>query len=556
MLTKVVHHRATEFAVCFIPNVTFPMTKRILFLVALLLSTSATFSAGVARASRPITWAEVIKLVNVVKFKPASDKWRDATKQDRLKIEGEQLFTSRRSRADLRLSEGSLLRLSSNTHLWLRPNSRQLVQRSGTALYVIRPGGGRTTISTPYGRAGIRGSALFVRVNEEAGTMIVGALTNNPEGPMEIEAKDGQAQKIEAGQMAVVRDGKISLFEFDLKTFYQTSSLVQGYGLDGQAPALDEKMLADPEVQQTLEAVRGETLPALTAQKAVQGEDVAVNPEILRPSLRQIQTDELIMQSSIGRFDRNAPQNPAQLAAVRQPVVLQSTVNAPLPNPIPVSDRSNISIPQGPQNPLPPDNQLPTPSGTDVGNPGDDRQPSIAPSPNPPRATPAIPNPGNGPAIPAQPNNDVVPDLPQPVTATPVPVPVESISSPNIPEPIIPPIAQPAPAPSLGTPVTPPGTVQPPAVPVVSSPAPTPTPEVIQPIIAAPTAPSIAAPNPTPMPESPNNMPPVEPTTPSMPVPAPVSPDSGLTAPPDTQNVPPQVGTPDVIQQDVTQPSS
>jgi FecR protein len=292
----------------------------LLFLTSLLLSTSALFSAGAAQAQRPITWAQVIKLVNKVQFKPMNAGWRQAQDADRLQQSGEALFTSRGGRADLRLSEGSLLRMSSNTHLWIQPNSRNLLQRSGTALYVIRPGGGQTLISTPYGRAGVRGSALFVRVNEETGTMIVGALTNNPAGPMEVTTDKGPKQTLAAGQMAVVRDGKISMFEFDLNTFYQTSSLAQGFGLDGKAVTGDDGTLVDPEIQQTLQAVKAETTLALREQKPVVGPDVAVNPGFLNSSSRDLKPADLIMQSTAGGFDRNSSQTAAGIAAASQGV--------------------------------------------------------------------------------------------------------------------------------------------------------------------------------------------------------------------------------------------
>ncbi len=290
--------------------------KALLFFASLLLSTTAVGTASTAQAG-PINWAQVIKLVNKVQFKPTNAGWRAAQGSDRLQQSGEALFTSRGSRADLRLSEGSLLRMSSNTHLWIQPNSRNLLQRSGTALYVIKPGGGSTLISTPYGRAGVRGSALFVRVNEQTGTMIVGALTNNPAGDMEITTENGPKQLLKAGQMAVVRGGTITTFEFDLNTFYQTSSLVQGFGLDGKPIVDADGSLADPEVQQTLAAVQAETLPALTAQAPVAGSNVAVNPEFLNSSPRDLKPVDLVMQATNGNFDRNSTQTAAGLAAVR-----------------------------------------------------------------------------------------------------------------------------------------------------------------------------------------------------------------------------------------------
>ncbi len=462
----------------------------LLFLTSLLLSTSALFVPGAAQAQRPITWAQVIKLVNKVQFKPTNANWRQAQSADRLQQSGEALFTSRGGRADLRLSEGSLLRMSSNTHLWIQPNSRNLLQRSGTALYVIRPGGGQTLISTPYGRAGVRGSALFVRVNEETGTMIVGALTNNPAGPMEVTTEKGPKQTLEAGQMAVVRDGQISMFEFDLKTFYQTSSLTQGFALDGKAGTSDDGTLADPEIQQTLQAVKAETTLALSEQKPVVGSDVAVNPGFLNSSSRNLKPADLIMQYTAGGFDPNSSQTAAGIAAARQgldlPDSLPATILPPsvppippvpivpvvpeivpaivpeiVPAIVPVAPPRSVQAPPAPTTGVNPVPVVATPTVPERTIPAPPTTPAI---PTPP-TTPAIPK---TPAIPAVPATPGIPAIP----ATPA-VPNPSIGQPNNPQlpviqPILQPIEQPLPERSVGLPSSPP-------VPTPVEPIPTPT---------------------------------------------------------------------------------
>jgi hypothetical protein len=462
------------------------MSKQALrFLMALCLSTSVIGSAGAAQAD-PINWAQVIKLVNKVQFKPTDAAWRPAQSADRLQQSGEALFTSRGSRADLRLSEGSLLRMSSNTHLWIQPNSRNLLQRSGTALYVIRPGGGRTDISTPYGRAGVRGSALFVRVNEETGTMIVGALTNNPAGPMEVTTANGPKQTLTAGQMAVVRDGKITTFEFDLNTFYQTSSLVQGFGLDGKAVTGGDSTLADPEIQQTLLAVQAETKPALAAQKAVTGRDVAVNPGFLNSSSRDLKPADLLMQSTSGSFDRNSPQTAAGITAARQGANPVEQVTAAIPPPIPPA--ATVPAASAPNNPPPavgpivplvpnPVNAAVSPPAATPPAPTVIAQPAVTPpAPNPtvvpPPAvtrpttpavitpvTPTIPDrtiPSVTPATPAIPATPANPGVTPAIPATPAqpatPVqPVQPIGQPNNP---LQPIAQPVTAGQVAQPPT------------------------------------------------------------------------------------------------------
>ncbi len=499
--------------------------KALLFFASLLLSTSAVGAAGTAQAG-PINWAQVIKLVNKVQFKPTNAGWRPAQGADRLQLAGDALFTSRGSRADLRLSEGSLLRMSSNTHLWIQPNSRNLLQRSGTALYVIKPGGGSTLISTPYGRAGVRGSALFVRVNEQTGTMIVGALTNNPAGDMEVTTENGPKQLLKAGQMAVVRGGQITMFDFDLKTFYQTSSLVQGFGLDGKPIEDADGTLADPEVQQTLAAVQAETLPALAAQPAISGSNVAVNPEFLNSSPRDLKPADLVMQATTGSFDRNSPQTAAGLAAVRQginPPAAVQAINA-IPPAIPAIPAAAIQAP-------------PAATGTIVPLPPQD----VAPPPTLPTATGVNPPPTIAPAVVdvgrTPPTGTTANPATPAIPATPAVPAIQPVGQPNNPQlPVIQPIAQPPQAGQvLPTPIAQPpqaGSVNPgiPAIRVeirveVEKPwdrrdptkvemprvAPTPTPAIQQPIapppIAAPpivkieSAPTLQA-APTPVPAS------------------------------------------------------
>jgi FecR protein len=544
------------------------MSKQALrFLMALCLSTSVIGSAGAAQAD-PINWAQVIKLVNKVQFKPTDAAWRPAQSADRLQQSGEALFTSRGSRADLRLSEGSLLRMSSNTHLWIQPNSRNLLQRSGTALYVIRPGGGRTDISTPYGRAGVRGSALFVRVNEETGTMIVGALTNNPAGPMEVTTANGPKQTLTAGQMAVVRDGKITTFEFDLNTFYQTSSLVQGFGLDGKAVTGGDSTLADPEIQQTLLAVQAETKPALAAQKAVTGRDVAVNPGFLNSSSRDLKPADLLMQSTSGSFDRNSPQTAAGITAARQGANPVEQVTAAIPPPIlPAATAATVPAASAPNNPPPatgpivplvpnPVNAAVPPPAATPPAPTVIAQPAVTPpAPNPtvvpPPAvttpttpavitpvTPPIPDrtiPSVTPATPAIPTTPAQP-------ATPV-QPVQPIGQPNNP---LQPIAQPVTAGQVAQPPTPtiirveieiekPSRVTPTVTPTVVAPRVESivTPTVVAPptVPSAPVAPTVVAPPTVPSaPVAPTVVAP--PTVPS----APVAPT--VVAPPTVPSVP------------------
>ncbi|NEQ55248.1 MAG: hypothetical protein F6K11_34860 [Leptolyngbya sp. SIO3F4] len=137
-------------------------------------------------------------------------------------------------------------------------------------MLLIPPGRGRTTIQTPNAVTGIQGSALFVRVRCLAEltaegyctsfVTFVAALTNNPTGAMLASNQSGsQQQPIYAGEMVVIEDDRITQkFEFDLKTFYQTSRLVEGLKLDSPTPP--------PELSNDLQAVWQEIQDALELQ--------------------------------------------------------------------------------------------------------------------------------------------------------------------------------------------------------------------------------------------------------------------------------------------------
>jgi hypothetical protein len=224
-------------------------------------------------AQTPITSATVRKVINQVGIRRGGSSWKPAQVNDPLS-RGDALRTRIKSRSDVQLNDGSLARLGELSVWNFVPGTREQVLQSGTGLFLIRPGQGASRIRTPYGSAGIRGSALFVRVNEETQTTIVGALTNNPDGPMEITTPDGkQVLPINAGQMAIVQNNQVSVVDFDLRTFYRTSTMVEGLDLQGTSGTLSQ----DPAIA----AVQGETIAALGTQSPLSAQDVAASPVLL-----------------------------------------------------------------------------------------------------------------------------------------------------------------------------------------------------------------------------------------------------------------------------------
>ncbi|MCG8367800.1 MAG: FecR family protein [Pseudanabaenales cyanobacterium] len=228
-----------------------------------------------AKAQVALIWARVESLRNRVELIPQGRPGRPAQVSDLMEV-GDALRTAQAARAEIRFNEGSLARIGERAIFRFIPNTRNFRLSNGTLLLLIPMGRGRSTIQTPNTVTGIQGSALFVRVDLETDTTLIGALTNNPAGPMMVYNPDGsQQQPLYAGEMVVVEGNQIThLYQFDLKTFYETSSIVAGLNLT--QPDFDPNA-ADP-----IAVVQSETSEALASQKPLTGEGVIENPDFVR----------------------------------------------------------------------------------------------------------------------------------------------------------------------------------------------------------------------------------------------------------------------------------
>ncbi len=225
---------------------------------------------GVVQAQTPLNRAVVAALRNRVQLMPQQQQPRLAKKADVL-VPGDGVSTARSSFAELRFNDGSLARMGEQAVFWFVPKSRTLQLSNGTALLLIPPKQGRTQVRTPNVTAGIQGSALFVRYNPATNTTLVGALTDSG---IEVFNQDGsQRQPLKGGQMAVVVQDRIrQVYDFDLKTFYQTSDLVEGLNLD----QTDSTPSGDAAIAQ----VQAETMAALK-QQATSSDFGVVNPSFV-----------------------------------------------------------------------------------------------------------------------------------------------------------------------------------------------------------------------------------------------------------------------------------
>ncbi|MBD2122781.1 FecR family protein [Trichocoleus sp. FACHB-262] len=252
------------------------MSQKLALFLALMLSglTIGSFPQP-ADAKTPLTRAVIQALRNRVQLMQKSRPVRSARVSDAM-APGDALATARASLAELRFNDGSLARVGEQAVFRFVPNARTFQLSNGTMLLLIPPGRGPTGVRTPNAAAGIKGSALFVRYIPDTDTTLVGALTNNPQGPMVIYNRDAsQSQGLRAGQLAVIVKNRIEqVYDFDLNTFYETSDLVKGLNLT-------QKDAASPS-DEAIAAVRAETVEALQGQSSFKNANVIENPTFVR----------------------------------------------------------------------------------------------------------------------------------------------------------------------------------------------------------------------------------------------------------------------------------
>lgn len=228
--------------------------------------------ANRANAITPLTKAEIQELRNIVQLIPKNNsQTRPARRLDTINP-GDGVSTGRSSLADLRFNDGSMARVGEQAVFQFLPQSRNFTLSNGTVLLLIPPGRGQTRIKTPNAAAAIRGSALFVRYNEETDTTIIGALTNS--GIEVANQEVSQKLVLKAGQLMVVVKGEFQgLYDFDLRNFYEKSDLVNGLDL--------VKQNSTPTKDPALASVQSETAAAVKAQQPIRGQGAVDNPSFL-----------------------------------------------------------------------------------------------------------------------------------------------------------------------------------------------------------------------------------------------------------------------------------
>ncbi|MBF2013881.1 MAG: FecR domain-containing protein, partial [Rivularia sp. T60_A2020_040] len=382
-----------------------------------------------ASASTPLTQAVVKSLRNWVQLMPQSRPKRRAQITDAM-TPGDGLSTGKASLVDLRFNDGSLARIGERAVFRFVPRSRTFTLSNGTVLLLIPPGRGETKVRTRSAAATIRGSALFVRYDQQTDTTVVGSLTDS--GIEVFNQDESRSRVLKAGQLIVLVKGEIQgLYNFDLRSFYDTSDLVRGLDLTkpNNTPSSDPAMAS----------VQAETSEALSKQLPITGENVVENPSFIQlspavssdvpgeevvqdalPVNSLVDTGEILLNNTEESEDKPIPQTPTNPPVNNNKPIPQTPVNRPVNNDKP--------IPQTPSNP-PVNNDKPipqTPSNPPVNN--------DKPIPQ----TPSNPPVNNDKPIPQTPVNPPVNnDKPQPQTPVNPPVNNDKPTIPT-PEPTIP----------------------------------------------------------------------------------------------------------------------
>ena len=135
-----------------------------------------------------------------------AENWTQAQTNSTLKV-GDRLRTGRASRATVRMSDLSILRVAELSFLEVQPPDRPtypsvLDIKAGAAYFFNRDRPGSVRFKTPTVSGAIRGTEFLIEVAEDGATTV--ALLD---GLVELENKEGQLL-LESGQQALVEPGK------------------------------------------------------------------------------------------------------------------------------------------------------------------------------------------------------------------------------------------------------------------------------------------------------------------------------------------------------------
>lgn len=405
--------------------------------ISLLYGLLSAIAASPANAEVPLTRADVESLQNYVEVLPTAGGSRPARLTERFSS-GEMIRTADAARIDLRFNDGSLTRVGEHTVFQFFEDTRKLSLSEGTALFLIPSGRGTSTIAVPGVNVETQGASLIVRhvpVNDDGssldsfsndestseipGRTVVMALMETPDGALEVSLANGSRAALEPGQMAVINQAQLYLFEFDLALFCETSSLMRDL-YAGSSP-LNRR-------RQSTELTCQEALQQLATQDNFVGE-YFLNPGFLNPEtvsatennwLVPVATleeppstpsaDDPALDPGPPALEGQSPEDLPELTPPEEDLASPEETLAPGDTGTPSPD----SLPPGLINPPTPENPVPDPQPPVQPQPPVELQPTVEPQP------PVQPQSPVEPQLPVEPQP---PAEPQPPVNSPTPMP-------------------------------------------------------------------------------------------------------------------------------------
>lgn len=337
-----------------------------------------------AWAEVPFLWAEVQSVVNQVEMQATDGSRRWAVPTSCL-CPGYTLSTQGVSQAELRLNDGSLMRIGEQSEVQVQQGTRILRLLQGTTLLFTQPSQGRTAVETPNALIAVDHTAVVVRYVPSRNLTLVMALADAETGPIAVTLQtNGQEGVLYAGQMALASAEGLEIIEFDLLEFYRTSRLVMGLALDGEVS--EGGRLADSPSSDPVALLRPQLLRAVVQQTPF-ANDTILNPSLINdlsdvPGL--LEANQEVLQPNPLNQSVSPSQSPSSLPA---------GVVVPLPDaptspedPPPSVPEPSTTVPSSGA-PLPAD---PLPSAPLLADPPTADPLPTAPAPAPPPTSPPV----------------------------------------------------------------------------------------------------------------------------------------------------------------------
>ncbi len=111
--------------------------------------------------------ATVLEIRNDVRLRNEGKQDRQARVKDLIK-EGDMLLTKKKSRAEIELSDKTIVRLGANTIFSFDSERRNLLIEQGEGLFAVPKGLKGTRVSTPAATAAILGTTVYLKVAKKS----------------------------------------------------------------------------------------------------------------------------------------------------------------------------------------------------------------------------------------------------------------------------------------------------------------------------------------------------------------------------------------------------